>query len=254
MKKLFFISNGYGEDTISANIILYLKNNYKNISFYALPIVGTGAPYHDMRIETIGDNVNLPSAGMIPSDYVAHLQNDIKSGLITQTIKQGRLIRNISKISDGIVIVGDSYPVLLSAIFSKKKHFYFVGTAKSNYHVPYSKLEKILMKKFCKAVFPRDEITSEDLRSSGINSFPFGNTMLDCLNITGNDFGCPKDNIFIGILPGSRQKTYDDFSVILKTVEKISYDLKNVFFVSAIATTVDLDKLIKIAVDEMWFD
>ena len=61
-KKILFLSNGYGEDTISCSIIEKLLSINKNIDILVLPIVGEGKIYRKMNysiIQSLLNNIGL---------------------------------------------------------------------------------------------------------------------------------------------------------------------------------------------------
>jgi len=79
MKKLLFISNGYGEDAISAKIAITLQKKASFCSLAAFPTVGDGKIYEEKGIPLAGRGVTLPSEGFVRS--FKDLALDLKSGL-----------------------------------------------------------------------------------------------------------------------------------------------------------------------------
>lgn len=250
-KKILFLSNGYGEDTIAVSIIENLLKISPNIEILALPLVGDGVIYKKRGIKIVGPLINMPSQGMIPASFF-NIFKDIKKGLISLTIGQIKAIIKEKKNVDILVAVGDSFPVLLGGFFGKSKLIY-IGTAKTNYFYPYSSLEKGIYRKFCNIVFTRDEPTSESLVLGGVNAKWVGNCMMDNLEITNAFADLASDKTVIGILPGSRDYIYKDFEVILNAVSILAAEQKKSFlFLVAIAETIDINNLLKLKGMDQW--
>jgi len=140
--------------------------------------------------------------------------------------------------------VGDTYPVILGGIFTGKPVI-FVGTAKSDYFYPYSPLEREIFRKYCRIVFPRDNITAKALKKNKINAKWVGNAMMDSLNFTGERFGIPDDKKVIALLPGSRDFAYYDLTVILKAADRIKQESGNsIAFVAPLANSIKVNNLV----------
>ncbi len=242
-KKILFISNGHGEDEIATSVVLKLAIKTGKENILAFPLVGEGKAYRDIGIKIVAPTRNMPSGGLIPGGWIKNLWMDFTSGLGRLIFKQ---IDSLKKLKDDIsvvVAVGDTYPVILSGMFTGKTIVY-VGTAKSNYFYPYSGMEKMIYKKYCDKVFPRDEITAEALRKSGVKAQWVGNAMMDSLNITGERFGISEDRKVITILPGSRSSAYQDLPVILNAMDKVVQKSKiQLDFVIPLADSIAIDKL-----------
>ncbi|OQA12382.1 MAG: hypothetical protein BWY64_03934 [bacterium ADurb.Bin363] len=183
----------------------------------------------------------MPSQGDLHS--VSRILQDIRTGLLNLLWDQYLFLRSLKGSLSLTVAVGDIYPVLMAA-FSGLRPIIFMGTAKSNWYYPYSFPEKFLLKRFCLATFARDLPTTEDLKNFGINSIWAGNPMMDCFNITGENFGVKGDNKIIGILPGSRDVAYRDFPIILSSLEKLSENLSDpLVFLVALSPSIRVEKL-----------
>jgi len=247
---ILFISNGYGEDTISSRIIQSLRDR-SGVPVYALPLVGQGHAYLSGGIETVGPKRLMPSGGMIPGS-VKNLMTDFSSGLARLTLEQIAAIKAMRKKVAMTVAVGDIYPVILSMLFSVKP-IVMVGTAKSDYFYHYNWSERAVMRKACSRVFTRDELTASSLRGYSIDAEWVGNAMMDSLTVTGVDFGLEPENPVVAVLPGSRKEAYNDIAVILDSVVKLSKMMDGkISFVMAAADSIPVPSLFTEAERDGW--
>lgn len=246
MSKILFISNGYGEDAIAITIIRELKRLAGDVEILAFPLVGEGRAYQKEDVQVVAPVQNLPSGGLIPGGWLKNLWMDFKAGLATLIFQQISTLKKLKDI-DLTVAVGDTYPVILGGLFTSAPVI-FVGTAKSDYFVSYSKIEQNVFHRYCSKVYPRDEPTAESLRNSGIDAQWLGNAMMDGIDVTGDRFGIPEDHRIITLLPGSRDFAYADFPIILNAVDIIhkNYD-KPLSYLTALAPSITLDRLEKSA-------
>jgi uncharacterized protein (TIGR03492 family) len=219
-KKILVISNGYSENLVGANLISLLLNICPVLNFIVLPLVGEGTAYEKLEnLEILQPRKELPSGGFIRKP--AALISDLKAGLISLILSQIKTLRKVKKEIDFVVCIGDFYALILVGFFVCNK-IIFLPTAKSNYIEKHFFIEKFFIKKYAKAVFTRDELTARSLREFGINSFYFGNVLMDCFKITGDNLeikrGCPS----IVLLPGSRTDAYLNLEDMLESVNIIA--------------------------------
>jgi uncharacterized protein (TIGR03492 family) len=213
-KKILFISNGYGEDTIAVSIIKALLKQSPELDIAAFPLVGKGVPYLKAGIALKAPLKLMPSEGLLAEDW-SRLAEDFKEGLISLTFKQITHLRRLKP--DVTVAVGDLIPVIMSSFTHAP--LVFVGTAKSNYFVPYSFVERLVLKRRAAISLVRDEPTAAALRAQGLNALWVGNAMLDALEFSGTDFGLPAEALTIALFPGSRANAYQDFPILLKALK-----------------------------------
>ncbi len=217
MKNILFVSNGLGEDSIALSIIKALLDIDPSLSVYALPLVGSGDMYETVKCSILGTRKAMPSGGVIPGNF-GNLAKDFQSGLISLTMSQINIIRNYSSGISVIVTVGDIYPAILAACFSKRPRV-MISTARSDYVSCHNVFEKIIMRRAFEKVFVRDALTAEHLRKDGVSNASYvGNAMMDCLDETGLDFDAGKDELLIAVLPGSRKTAFLDMPVIAESV------------------------------------
>lgn len=245
-RKILFISNGYGEDSIAASVIECMKELPPGVEIAGFPLVGCGGAYQSAGVPVIAPTLDLPSGGLIPGGWVKNLWMDFRSGLLSLTMRQASALCRI-KNPAAVVAVGDTYPVLLGGLFAGGRVI-FIGTAKSDYFVAYSPVEKAVFRRFCRMIFPRDEPTARTLCSSGLPAQWVGNAMMDGITVTGDRFGIPQDRTVITLLPGSRDFAYGDFPLMLEAAEMTAREWQDpLAFVSALAPSIGLDHLEKCA-------
>ena len=238
MKNILFLSNGYGEDMIATAIIGELKKQ-GSLGLKALPLVGEGREYRSADIELIGLAKELPSGGFSSQGF-SYLWKDIRAGLIRLIWEQVKALKKARESIELVVCVGDIYLVLLSVLFLDKPVI-FLATAKSDYIGRHYPVELWLMRRRCRLVFTRDEITALSLRKSGVNALFLGNVMRDCLTITGEDFAFPENSLTIGLLPGSREEAYDNLIDILQVAESLKEVAPR--FLLALAPSLSLNRV-----------
>jgi len=246
-KTILFLSNGYAEDLIAASIIQKLTNEVPEIKIKALPLVGEGKAYEPLRILILGPRKITPSAGFVGVNPF-YLARDITSGWLGWFKDEMDVLRAERSLVDTVVCVGDVFLILLSSLFVKKP-IVFLPTAKSDHAKglkEHYRIEKWLIKRTCRLVLPRDELTAHSLQNFGVRAMFVGNVMMDCLKITGEDFGIEKNGYVVGILPGSKSDAYDNFPIILDAVvsiEKRASFSGRVHFLLALPASLSLEKL-----------
>ncbi len=265
MKRILFISNGYGEDYVAVNVAKEILNIDPSISIEGLPIVGEGNLYINNHIPIIGPHKSTPSGGFLSS--IRALIKDVKEGLLKLHYEQLKSLKEWAK-EDGIIIaVGDVFPLAL-AVFSKKP-FFFISIQKSVYYVINNNYEGISKKEAIKIakeaylleyyfmknnrllkVFPRDRLSCNILKLSHINAEYLGNPMMDGLESTGKLNLDKFENYFkVLLLPGSRiPEAYNNFKIILEGIFSLIHsDIKESFlFLTALAKSINRLEIRKI--------
>ncbi|HBE53564.1 MAG TPA: hypothetical protein DDW76_33640, partial [Cyanobacteria bacterium UBA11369] len=243
--KLLCVSNGHGEDAIALRILQQLLRHPNPPQVAALPIVGEGQAYQAQGIPIIGTVKQMPSGGFVYMDK-RQLARDLQGGLLQLLLEQFKTVQNWAKLGGVVLAVGDIVPLLLANLSGAD--YAFVGTAKSEYHLRnesgwlrrQSRFDDLLEKWFgsvylpwerwlmshprCKAVFPRDSLTTKTLQQWLIPAFDMGNPMMDDLepSIPKPIFypeleKLEKDRLLtITLLPGSRApEAYQNWQKIL---------------------------------------
>jgi uncharacterized protein (TIGR03492 family) len=227
--RLLCLSNGHGEDIIALRVLQALQQHPNAPTIEVLPIVGEGQEYIKAGFSLIGQVKAMPSGGFLYMDS-KQLARDIQGGLVALTRSQIQAIRQWSKSGDPhkslILAVGDIVPLLFA--WASGAPYAFIGTAKSEYYLRdetgwlqrnswwddrlqlwnggvYYPWERWLMTRSrCRAVFPRDRLTSENLERSGVPAFDLGNPMMDGLgDVSVPPFpGSQRGSLKIVLIPG----------------------------------------------------
>ncbi|MBX9254964.1 hypothetical protein H1Q63_13585 [Desmonostoc muscorum CCALA 125] len=296
--RLLVLSNGHGEDIIAVRILQELLRQSNPPEIFALPLVGEGRAYEQLDIPFIGSVHTMPSGGFIYMDG-RQLARDVRGGLLQLTLSQIKAIRrwvnSQKKLGNkkAILAVGDIVP-LLFASFSGA-NYAFVGTAKSEYHVRdeagllpkkskgvtwenfsgsvYHPWERWLMsRRRCRAVFLRDELTTEILKQWRIPALNLGNPMMDGLEPTFSSAqfysqaSQQQETVrpfVVTLLPGSRPpEAYKNWETIMIAVSALltSFQERNsvfhtsgtVVFLGAIAPSLDCNLLSQSVQSQGW--
>jgi uncharacterized protein (TIGR03492 family) len=268
--KLLVLSNGHGEDIIAVRIIEQLQNITNQLELTALPIVGQGYAYNKLNIPLAGRVQQMPSGGFIYQGG-SPLWQDLRGGLIQLTLEQLQLVRRWGSQGGSILAVGDIVPLFYA--WWSKTNYAFVGTAKSEYYLrddtgwltKTSWLEKklgsvylpwerwLMSRPACKAVFPRDSLTTKILQQWSIPAYDLGNPMMD--GITTETKSKNPDKLKILLLAGSRMpEALENWQQILTSVANIisTWQQKQVEFLAAIAPAFNLKPLIESAITQKW--
>ncbi|EAW38282.1 lipid-A-disaccharide synthase-related protein [Lyngbya sp. PCC 8106] len=272
--KLLCLSNGHGEDAIAVRILQQLQRFPNPPQLAALPLVGDGIAYRQLENVTIAGPVQqMPSGGFIYMDG-RQLLRDVQGGLLQLTRIQFQIIRNWAKQGAFILAVGDIVPLLFAKLSGA--NYAFVGTAKSEYYLRdeqgplsrqswmqrwegwsgsvYLPWERWLMSHpNCKAVFPRDRLTTETLLKWSIPAYNLGNPMMDDLQPQTPALSKSNETLTIALLPGSRPpEAYENWQQITAGVTELveafsggkdRQQPKNLVFLAAIAPSLDLNPL-----------
>jgi uncharacterized protein (TIGR03492 family) len=192
------------------------------------------------------------------------LWRDLQGGLLQLTLAQFQSIKQWAKEGGKILAVGDILPLIFA--WMSGAEYAFVGTAKSEYYLrdendwlastsflerslgsDYFPWERWLMSRpNCKAVFPRDSLTSQNLQQFSIPAFDLGNPMMDGLEATTKSFLDNPKPLTILLLPGSRSpETERNWQLILQAINEILQQFTNqdICFLAAIAPSLDLQPL-----------
>lgn len=296
--RLLVLSNGHGEDVIAARILQELQQLPNPPELFVLPLVGEGYAYQKLDIPLIGEVQAMPSGGFLYMDN-RQLLRDIKGGLVQLTLSQIRTMKLWVKAQkkagnrSAVFAVGDIVPLLFA--WASGTNYAFVGTAKSEYYVRdeagllkrknkgaywenfsgsiYHPWERWLMtRRRCKAVFPRDSLTTEILQKMQVPAFNMGNPMMDGLepsfpthrfyshDVEQQEIARP---FVVTLLPGSRTpEAYENWEQIMVAVSSlmgamqerdyISHTSRTVIFLGAIAPGVDCNILTQAITSQGW--
>ena len=268
--KLLIISNGHGEDIIAVRIIEQLQLAIHNLEITALPIVGEGYAYKNLKIPIAGKVRAMPSGGFV---YMSknHFWQDIQGGLIQLTLEQLKVVKQWGKAQKPILAVGDIVPLLFARLSGSQ--YAFVGTAKSEYYLRdsqgawlartswlekqfgsvYLPWERWLMSSAV-SVYPRDTLTTKILQQQQIKAYDLGNPMMDGFEIAATSPQWEK-TLKILLLPGSRpQEALRNWQQIIMVVSEIIESLReyNLLFYTAIAPSLEISLFQQSAIARGW--
>ncbi|MDX2229066.1 MAG: lipid-A-disaccharide synthase-related protein [Leptolyngbyaceae cyanobacterium bins.349] len=293
-ERLLCLSNGHGEDVIAVRILQAIQALPNCPKLFALPLVGEGNAYQTLGIPLIGPVKSMPSGGFIYMDG-RQFARDVQGGLLQLTLGQFKAIRQWSKQGGSILAVGDVVPLLLAYLSGTP--YAFVGTAKSEYYLRneagalfpgawidgwsgsvYYPWERWLMSRArCRAVFPRDSLTTNILQNCSIPAFDLGNPMMDGLDpklarslrqdpvLAGRDWlqvdssgrrmasrleeisdRYQPDELRVVLLPGSRiPEAYENWQLILQAIEGLleTFADRKITLIAGISPNLSLEPL-----------
>lgn len=270
--RLLCLSNGHGEDVIAVRILQELQNHPASPELAALPLVGEGYAYSQLGIPIIGAVRTMPSGGFVYMEG-RQLVRDVRGGLLQLTRTQLKAVRRWCKKGGVVLAVGDIVPLLFAWLSGAP--YAFVGTAKSEYYLRdeagwlpnrsfgekwsgsvYHPCDRWLMsRRRCKAVFPRDKLTTEILQKWPIPAFDLGNPMMDGIYPENPvvrmyepdaELKEMQRSLIITLLPGSRiPEAYENWQLIVRAMSGFSetFPERSLLFLGAIAPGLSLDPL-----------
>ncbi|HHV93740.1 MAG TPA: hypothetical protein GXX47_04280 [Firmicutes bacterium] len=248
---ILLISNGYGEDLLAGVLAQALHRQRPELEVWAFPVVGEGRALQRFPVKIVGVQEEMPSGGWVRQSWKA-LREDIRAGFLQLTWRQWQALKALRARVSFTVPVGDIYALFLAYRFVRRP-IVFVPTAKSDYIRGHLALEKHLMKKYCRLVLPRDELTAEGLRRSGIPAKYVGNLMMDAIFPSGERlYGTEERKWVIGILPGSRNEAYLNLPLLSLAMDTIVEELPDAYFAVALAGNLSLEKAAEILIQNDW--
>jgi uncharacterized protein (TIGR03492 family) len=275
--RLLSLSNGHGEDVIAVKILEGVQKRLPQVQCAALPLVGTGHPYRQKDIPIIGPVQSMPSGGFIYMDS-RELMKDLKMGLVQLTGQQLRSMGRWLKAENSpalILAVGDIVP--LGFAWWSGYSYAFVGSAKSEYYLRdevgrlpsqpkgwlkdtvYLPWERWLMTRSrCQAVFPRDQLTAEQLRQYKITATSLGNPMMDGLDphsLVLENLNYWDNSLKVLLLPGSRvPEAHRNWERILQGVDSLQeyYPGRRLLLLAALTPQLELEPFFQALTAQGW--
>lgn len=105
----------------------------------------------------------------------------------------------------------------------------------------------------CKAVFPRDHLTTETLKQWAIPAYNLGNPMMDGLELKPHAPQIPGSSLTILLLPGSRSpEAYRNWELIVSSLTSLLKTTESIWFLAAIAPGLHLQPLTQILQAHHW--
>ncbi|MCF6343956.1 MAG: hypothetical protein L3J15_04665 [Devosiaceae bacterium] len=237
-KRILFISNGNGEDSISAAII---KEIPKGFLLDAFPVIGFGSAYGGV-CNIVGPVMHIPSEGHRKAGSIA---KDIKGGMLSGTWRSIKFLRSIKGKYHKIIAIGDSVVPILCTLAGIKIDIY-LDVYKNGYAHTYLKIERWAIKKACKKTYCRDDILAASLRKYKINAISKGNIMIDIIPFGDYDVSLHRSKkTAITLLPGSRKTTARNLKLQVEAIKKLPKALYPDIFV-AVARDISVEELAKV--------
>lgn len=237
-KRVLFISNGNGEDSIAAAIIAKLPPEIKADAY---PMIGAGQAF-DGLCPIVGPRAQVPSQGWRHTS--GGIARDIKGGLLFAILPAIKFLRAARAQYDLVIAVGDGVPVILSLLAGRKIDIY-LDVFKSGYAHTYNFIERAMIGEVVGKTYCRDNMLADTLRDAGLNALSAGNVMLDTVPYGIYDMArkCSSE-LSVVLLPGSRDWTAESLEVQLEALRRLPSELKPDIFM-AVANGIDVEKLAK---------
>lgn len=218
-KRLLFIANGNGEDSMAAEIIRQLPEGFL---VDAYPVIGTGKPYQGI-CDIVGPRAHVPSEGW--RHEKGSVARDIKGGMFATVPPAVRFLKAQRGTYDRVIVVGDMVGPFL-CLFAGLKIDIYLDVFKSGYSHRYLGLEKWVLKRVATKVFNRDDMLAASLRAAGIDAVSAGNVMLDTVPRGTYDMAARRKNaLAVTLMPGSREWTGESLMLQVAALRRLPADL-----------------------------
>jgi len=235
-RRLLFVSNGYGEDSIAAEIIRRLP---ADVVAEAYPTIGEGLAYRTV-CAVVGPRAQLASEGW--RNVRGSLARDLVSGGL-RTIAPGlRFGRRVRGHYDRVVVVGDLVGVA-GCLALGVSGIVYLDVYKTGYGRLYSAPERWLIRRTAAVSFCRSERLAGVLREEGVDARFVGNVMMDTISYGDYDAASRRTRpMAVTLLPGSRQFTAESFALQVEALRLLPPELRPDVFLAA-AGGISLDAL-----------
>jgi uncharacterized protein (TIGR03492 family) len=235
-KRLLFIANGNGEDSIAAEIIRQLPPAFIADAY---PVIGRGAAY-DGLCALVGPRASVPSEGW--RHEKGSVARDIKGGMFGMVWPAVRFLKAQRGHYDRVIVVGDLVGPFLCLLAGLPVDIY-LDVFKSGYCHRYLGIEKFVLRRIAKMTYCRDDMLATSLRAAGIEATSAGNVMLDTVPRGTYDMaGRRRHEFALTLMPGSREWTGESLALQIAALTRLPHDLKSDVFV-ALAGGIDPQRL-----------
>ncbi len=232
---VLIVSNGHGEDAVGMALARELAPHGQIAAF---PLVGNGAAY--AGISMLEPRRPLPSGGFGLRGSWRALWADVRSGAVSHWIAQRATLRGQRGRHDLVIAIGDVYCLRMAALAGAR--LVFIATAKSEYNERHRWLERLLIRRFARTVFTRDQVTADALKRAGLPAIYAGNPLMDTIGSTDPTALVGGSKPTVTILPGSRADVYGNLQPLLRLCETVGGRMA-ANFLCAFAPGVDLDRV-----------
>ena len=235
-RRLLFVANGNGEDSIAAEIIKALPDGF---AVNAYPVIGPGKPYSGV-CDIVGPRAAVPSEGW--RHEKGSVARDVKGGMFAMVPTAIRFLRSQRGRYDRIIAVGDMV-VPLFALLAGLRIDIYLDVFKSGYCHHYSALDKWVLKKVAAKTFCRDDMLAASLRAAGLDASSAGNVMLDTVPRGAYDIASRRHHAHaVTLMPGSREWTGESLALQIAALTRLPEDVRPDCFV-ALAGGIDPQRL-----------
>jgi len=207
LRRILFIANGHGEDSIAAELVSRLPSRLPADAF---PLVGEGGAFAGI-CPVVGPRAHVPSQGWRHTR--GSVWRDLRGGMLAGIGPAVGFLRSVKHHYDSVVVVGDNVGLLLCRLAGMPVSIY-LDVFKSGFAHRYSAPERLLLKSTARTVFCRDAMLAESLQASGIDGRFAGNVMLDTVPYGSYDTSLRRLRpLAMTLLPGSRATTGDNLAL-----------------------------------------
>lgn len=242
--KIVVASNGHGEDAMGSLLAEKLAAEFPNSLVLGFPLVGRGEEYLKRKIPIKAAALSVTPTGGVIKYRFSDLVADVRSGLLTHIKRQLRTWNAMRGSIRTPLCVGDVY-LFLHALWGQGMSPLLVATAKTAYLHGHWRAEAFLLRRRSRSVWARDKETALDLARSGVPARFDGNPIMDLVrdNRTGSfKWGTP-GSFRVLILPGSRDRAYGDFRLLLDAVLIMAKEAR-CSFAAVLAPALNVERLI----------
>lgn len=242
-------SNGYGEDSVGVLLAKRIREKYPESDISIFPLVGKGQAYTRSGFDIYPEPSITPSGGILKY-HILDLWKDIRSGLLKHIYQQMKSWGSLRGKIRTPLCVGDVY-LLINTVLGQGKTPLFMATAKTVYLSGHWRIERFILRRRSRMTWTRDEKTAEELIESGVRARFDGNPIMDLsmgasnkriVNVEKNIN--ESDKITVILLPGSRDRAYDDVKLLLDAVKILNSDANYHYrFILIIAPTLDEERI-----------
>ena len=238
---LVVASNGHGEDAVGSVLAERIGRRFPLAEVSGFSLVGRGREYESRGIKVISPPSETPSGGVVKY-RLKDLLRDIRSGLFRHISDQAEAWNALRGKVRTVLCVGDVY-LLLHTLWGQGVKPVLVATAKSARLHGHWRMEKFFLRNRCRRVWTRDPETFTDLADYGVDAFYGGNPIMDIPGDTDYRPGEPGKHRVL-LLPGSRERAYEDLAMLLEAAVDISKQEVCAFDL-VVASTIDRGRLLQ---------
>lgn len=248
MRPLLFVSNGHGEIAIAERIALEVRSLAPGVAIDHVALVGDVSA---QQMRDVGPRKAMPSGGLVAMGNLRNIARDVAAGLLTLSFAQYRFLRSLRGRYGVAVAIGDAYALAMA--LAARTRTAFIGTAKSIDVAPYGRFEERILRA-ADVRFVRDAATAKRLEEHGLVTEP-ANVIVDLLDNSHDRQADESVEGFapaLALLPGSREKAYDDAVFLLEIVRALAAQRTGLGAVLSIAPNLAPERFAQAAAAHGW--